>query len=139
LGGVVVGKVKDLTGRGRGKVRLDKEVVLPNGSIKVVPYKQWEFVVIRNPTGATAQRAKANKDPDLEKIRVGTIPVGVFLDAPVVDVPMKRVRPIRTPLKDLRPTTRTSEKAKELGLIPAEEGRIGKPLKPKKKVEEKKK
>jgi len=136
-------KIKDLTLRGLGRRIGDKEVVLSDGSIKVVPYKQWEFTILRNPTGATAMRAKAKKDPDLEKIKIGTVTVGQFLDAPVVNAEERQFLPKRRPVKDLRPTSRSTEKAKEQGFVAQEEGKglpfqTIKPLGGEKKKEEEK-
>jgi len=118
-----MGKFKDLTGRGRGKAKLDKEVVTARGDIRIVPYKQWEFTILRDPTGPTAQRAKRNNDPDLNNIKVDTIGVGEFLEAPVIDVQEKKYLPKTTPRRDLRPTSRSTEKARQQGFIPAEEGK----------------
>jgi len=132
-----MGKTKDLTLSGRGQYKEDKEIVTARGDIQIVPYKKWEFTIIRNPTGPTAQRAKRQNDPDLEKIKVGTIPVGAFLDAPVIDVPEKRTPPVVTPVRDLRPTSRTPEESRAMGMIPQEYGkRTWKPKKLKEKKED---
>jgi len=135
-------KIKDLTLRGLGQRKGDKEVVLSDGTVKVVPWKQWEFTILRNPTGATAMRAKAKKDPDLERIKIGTVTVGEFLNAPAVKVAEKRNLPRRSPVRDLRPTSRSTEKAKEQGFVSQEEGKglpfqKMKPLKEKEANEEK--
>ena len=105
-----------------------KEVVLPNGSIKKVPLKEWVRTIIKDPKGATASRAKEKKDPDLEKIKIPSIYRGGFekpnlLPEKILDPEAKRQR------RESKQTDLTyglsPETAKRRGYMKAEEGKEG--------------
>jgi len=59
----------------RGKQGGRKRIIDARGTLVEVPFSQWKREVITNPTGLTAQRAKRDKDPDLEKLSIDVIRV----------------------------------------------------------------
>ena len=102
-----------------------KEIVFRGGIIQKVPKKAWEVEILANPTGLTAQRAKANKDPDLEGIKVARINWKVWTESPVIE-PQGKIEPstsIVQRIQDLSMSPISPKRAKELGFRTEEEGK----------------
>lgn len=114
---------KDLSRMHRAKIKRDKRMYDITGTYRWVPYKQWEQEVIRNPTGPTALRAKREKDPDLNKIEVDIIAIGVSgtkredLDVP----PMPEAKEVKR--LDLTFRSIGESLARRFGFRTAEEGK----------------
>ena len=123
---------RDPTLRG-GKIKRDKIMFDAKGVGRYVPYRQWESEVVNNPTGPTAQRAKKNKDPDLEKITINVIPIrhGEREEVPVEHRGGK-VQTITTPYTRI-PGGIDPETARRMGFRSAEEGK-GSRQKPMKRI-----
>jgi hypothetical protein len=121
---------------GRGKLNKDKKMVDAKGTIRYVPYGKWRNEIIKNPHGVTAQRAKAEGDPDLDKIQVEVLRVGRWEErAEKQSLPIPRAKVTR--VTDLTGTNLTPEEAKRMGFRPAEAGKTSM-QKVKEKDEEKK-
>jgi len=135
--GGISSKGKDLSFSQRPKIKLEKEVVRSDGTIQRVPYGKWKLVVLNDPLGATAQRARKNKDPDLKTIKIARIPINVFHEAPIVEgrktrPPIEQTRQIDHSLTNLSP-----EEYDRMGFRRAELDSKGR--KDKGKIDEKKK
>lgn len=104
-----------------------KDMVLPDGTRRKVPFHFWRVDVFTNPLGETAQLAARNKDPDLDKIKVDQIPLKMFLEVPVIDI-VKPAEPVRPPIVNDNPAYTANlkiETAKKMGFRTAEEGKTG--------------
>jgi len=136
-------KVKDLSFSNRPKYKQEKEVVRSDGTIQKVPYGKWKLTVLNDPMGATAQRARKNKDPDLKSIRIARIPIDVFHEAPIIEVGEKGKRTLQPPISrqiDLTMRNLPKEEYKRMGFRQAEKdskGRKDKGEKIKSKTDEK--
>jgi len=116
-------KIVDLTYSKNQRKTPMKEVIRPDGTKQKVPFSHWRRTVLNDPLGATAQAASKAKDPDLEKIRVETIPVRAFIDAPVKDSE-KPITPTQSPTASQTLVSNVkTETAKRIGFRSAEHGK----------------
>jgi len=113
---------KDLTCSANQRKEGFKMVVRANGLLEKVPYHAWRAEMFKNPLGETAQRALREKDPDLDKIKISSIPLKTFMEVPIVDVKGKTLD-VSPPIACQQVQNLKTETAKRIGFRRAEEGK----------------
>ena len=120
-------KIVDITYSKNQRKEPLKDVVMPDGTRRKVPFHFWRADIFMDPLGETAQLAVRNKDPDLDKVKIDQIPLRMFLEVPVIDL-VKPPEPVKPPIVSdhqvYRPNLRI-DTAKRIGFRAAEEGKTG--------------
>jgi len=116
-------RLRDLRVTDRGTIKEDKKLVTARG-IRKVPYTRWEYEIMVDPTGPTAQLAIDEKDPDLGKAVLRNISLECYTNPKEVTPESKVVSiPERTRTKDNARLNIDPEEAKRRGWVTAEYGK----------------
>lgn len=116
-------RLRDLRVTSRATIKEDKKLVTARGLIEV-PYNEWEYEIMMNPTGPTAELALQEKDSDLGKAVLRTISLEVYSE-PKGEASKSKVLsiPERTRTKDNARLNIDPEEAKRRGWTTAEYGK----------------
>lgn len=116
-------RLRDLRVTDRGTIKEDKKLVTARGITKV-PYKRWEYEIMIDPTGPTAELALQEKDSDLGKAVLRNISLESFTK-PKGETSKSKVLPIpqRTKIEDNARLNIDIEWAKAHGWRTAEDGK----------------
>ena len=116
-------RLRDLRVTDRGTIKEDKKLVTARGITKV-PYDRWEYEIMTDPTGPTAELALQEKDPDLGKAMLRNIPLEVYT-SPRSEPSKSKILsiPERSKTRDNARLNIDPEEAKRRGLVEAEYGK----------------
>ena len=130
-------RLRDLMITDRGTVKEDKKLVTGRGIAKV-PYSRWEYEIMMDPTGPTAELALQEKDSDLGKAMLRNIPLEVYI-SPRSEPSKSKILsiPERTRTRDNARLNIDPEEAKRRGLVEAEYGKQWGGIKNEKKSKDK--